>query len=627
MKIKKMSGIRYQVSVIAVLTVALLVGAAFPLRVGSAQFIDRIVRPCATGATLQANVIVNPSSSGNVAVTTCTGGSLIVNGSAVVPGGGAINPTNGIIPYRSSATAFSDSPLTRTSSTLVTSSAQITIAPTWNNVATTFTALLVNPTDTTSATGSLLLSLQDSGTTLFQVDKFGNVTDGGGWSWARPNARLSINTSANGTPLTLAGYSLVAADASPLLSMSGTWNTSGAPTLISANVVNTASGAASLLMDLQVGGVSQFKVNKAGVLTVNSCVGCGGITNGAAANVVPKSDGTNLVTSSLSDSGVFVSTAEPVAIGLGAVVPLTMFVVGDTSSGSPRGMMSWQSSTDTNGARFHLRKSRGTFAAPTIVVTGDTIGRMVASGYDGANFLEMGSIGIDATGTIAATRVPTQMVFRTATDATPSVLTTALTLGANQSATFAGAISGTSLVLSGGLSGATSLSTTGTVTIGNAGFFQTTSRANMSSPADGVWLMQNAAVNNFDRLQFGGTTSSFPSLKRSGAGLTVRLADDSADTTITASVYVAGGAVPAVSSGTIGPGSKNAAGFITSTTTGAYTGILTFSGFTATTGWSCSINNGTTANVMLQSGSSTTTATFTGTTVTGDVLRYVCVPY
>jgi hypothetical protein len=45
-----------------------------------------------------------------------------------------------------------------------------------------------------------------------------------------------------------------------MLDLAGTWNTSGTPTAIKLNVTNTASNAASLLMDLQVGGTSQFKV-------------------------------------------------------------------------------------------------------------------------------------------------------------------------------------------------------------------------------------------------------------------------------------------------------------------------------------------------------------------------------
>jgi hypothetical protein len=70
---------------------------------------------------------------------------------------------------------------------------------------------------------------------------------------------------------------------------------------------------------------------------------------------------------------------------------------------------------------------------------------------------------------------------------------------------------------------------------GNTGFIQSVSRANLSTPADGIWLMANAAVTGFDRLQLGGTTSSFPAIKRSAATLAFRLADDSADAAFSAS--------------------------------------------------------------------------------------------
>jgi hypothetical protein len=61
------------------------------------------------------------------------------------------------------------------------------------------------------------------------------------------------------TPSTLTGSSATSA-----LSISQTWNTTGSPTAIFANVTNTASGASANLMDLQVGGVSQFRVTKGG---------------------------------------------------------------------------------------------------------------------------------------------------------------------------------------------------------------------------------------------------------------------------------------------------------------------------------------------------------------------------
>lgn len=66
------------------------------------------------------------------------------------------------------------------------------------------------------------------------------------------------------------GYSLTGANAQSLLDLAGTWNTSGTPTGIKLNVTDTASNAASLLMDLQVGGVSKFKVDKTGVVTMSN---------------------------------------------------------------------------------------------------------------------------------------------------------------------------------------------------------------------------------------------------------------------------------------------------------------------------------------------------------------------
>lgn len=153
-------------------------------------------------------------------------------------------------------------------------------------------------------------------------------------------------------------------------------------------------------------------------------------------------------------------------------------------------------------------------------------------------------------------------------------------------------------------------------------------RGAISPDNDGVFALQDNNQTSFSRLCIGPCSASFPALKQSSTGLALRLGNDSADTWVSALAYVAGGGVPAVGTcGTIGTGSKNAAGFITSGTTGACVSVVTFAGYTATTGWSCAISNATTANLITQTGSSTTTATFTGTTVSGDVLRYACTPY
>jgi len=82
-------------------------------------------------------------------------------------------------------------------------------------------------------------------------------------------ARLSITAPANSSALSSTGYSLTGSNAQSMIDLAGTWNTTGTPTLIKANVTNTASNAASLLMDLQVGGVGVFRANNLGVLFLN----------------------------------------------------------------------------------------------------------------------------------------------------------------------------------------------------------------------------------------------------------------------------------------------------------------------------------------------------------------------
>jgi hypothetical protein len=76
--------------------------------------------------------------------------------------------------------------------------------------------------------------------------------------------------------LALSGQSLTGSQATSLIDASATWNTTGIPTLIKANVVDTASSSSSLLMDLQVGGASRFNVTKAGRLSLGSSLAVSG---------------------------------------------------------------------------------------------------------------------------------------------------------------------------------------------------------------------------------------------------------------------------------------------------------------------------------------------------------------
>lgn len=82
-----------------------------------------------------------------------------------------------------------------------------------------------------------------------------------------------------------------------------------------------------------------------------------------------------------------------------------------------------------------------------------------------------------------------------------------------------------------------SFASTGVFTFGS-NLIGSTTNGYFSFVSNGVVRLTNDAATDFNRLQFGGTTSSFPALKRSSATLQVRLADDSAFTTIQASNYI-----------------------------------------------------------------------------------------
>lgn len=82
------------------------------------------------------------------------------------------------------------------------------------------------------------------------------------------------------------------------------------------------------------------------------------------------------------------------------------------------------------------------------------------------------------------------------------------------------------------------------------GFIAWTARSVLYSKADSTIVMQNSAETDFNRLQFGGTTSAFPSLKRSAALLQARLADDSLFTEIECSNIITNNAAAAFSTNT-----------------------------------------------------------------------------
>lgn len=108
--------------------------------------------------------------------------------------------------------------------------------------------------------------------------------------------------------------------------------------------------------------------------------------------------------------------------------------------------------------------------------------------------------------------------------------------------TFAGGVTCAALI-------ATSGTFSSTVLVGSANTLGWTSRSGMVSPSDGVITLYNNAGNDFGRVQFGGTTSSFPAIKRVSATVACRLADDSADADFTAAGFSARSTLVAVVTG------------------------------------------------------------------------------
>lgn len=129
--------------------------------------------------------------------------------------------------------------------------------------------------------------------------------------------------------------------------------------------------------------------------------------------------------------------------------------------------------------------------------------------------------GSKGTGTGVGGAIVFQVATAGSTGTAQNALGTALTINSDKSVT---AVS--SVAVGGNLT-----ATTGVFT-GNASLLGSVGRGYFSYPSDGVLTATNTAGTDFGRLQLGGTTASFPALKRSTTAVQARLADDSAFTTL-----------------------------------------------------------------------------------------------
>ena len=90
-----------------------------------------------------------------------------------------------------------------------------------------------------------------------------------------PTAKLDITVPVNTVGIGLSGYSLTGSNASSLMSLAGTLNTSGNPDVWLLDLTNTASGATTKAMNVKVGGDSMFSVSMAGAVVQASTLTIG----------------------------------------------------------------------------------------------------------------------------------------------------------------------------------------------------------------------------------------------------------------------------------------------------------------------------------------------------------------
>lgn len=293
---------------------------------------------------------------------------------------------------------------------------------------------------------------------------------------AKQDAHANLTTLAglaSLTPLTrLAASGETVTTSSPLLDLAQTWNGSGvAFTGLRFNVTDTASASASLLLDLQVGGSSRFVVRKDGKLTLSGslAINAGTLALGSSGDLLLERDAANIFAQ---------------RNGTNAQA-FRVYNTYTDASNYERGLFSF---THTANTLMIGTEALGTGAQRGVSLRGSLISFEIGSSQrwaiNGSGHLLAGADNTYDIGASGATR-PRKIYVATDVDAG------------------------------------------GYVSCGNTSGLRS-GRMRISTPtADGVVLLQNSGQTDFSRLQFGGTTSSFPALKRNANSIDVRLADDS----------------------------------------------------------------------------------------------------
>lgn len=207
-----------------------------------------------------------------------------------------------------------------------------------------------------------------------------NVIFGGGNVLINTTTDAGFKLDVNGTArvsgtTTITPAALTGTAATSALDIAQTWNTTGNPTALKLNVINTASGANSLLLDLQVGGASQFRLTKAG-----SGIFAGGISSSSTITSLVGYRFTSLNHSILGGSNGLIDTTPATFSPTSGTSGFTLLLLGTTIN-------------QTGGANGI---TRGLYINPTLTAAADFRAIEVANGITilGASTTEKASLRI-----------------------------------------------------------------------------------------------------------------------------------------------------------------------------------------------------------------------------------------
>jgi hypothetical protein len=320
------------------------------------------------------------------------------------------------------------------------------------------------------------------------------------------NGQMMVSGQAGSfTTLTANNGTLTGASA-PVLDLAQTWNNAATTfTGLRFNATNTASDSNSLFAEFQTGGVTQFAVRNTGEIRVR---GTPRISNLVGATFATWITGTY--------STLLEVHTPQLRLGADGSGSTRLFVDGANIFAQRDGTAAQEFrvyntfTSATNHERLRLAWASNVAIIGTEKGSGGGTARALEFQTDGVTRFALSTAGVatfTATNTLTVTPNATSTLVGGAAVVRLDAVRIAIATGGTDRLAFSGG---------------------GDAFFGSTLIWNWVQRTRFSSPADGQFLIQNSAGTDFGLLQFGGTTSSFPALKRSSTALQVRLADDTA---------------------------------------------------------------------------------------------------